>query len=177
MESHKENQDIVGYCDSNLGSENDNYKSTTGYIFLLNCGAISWCSKLQKITATSTTEAEYIALYHAGCESFWIKNLMNEIGIRNNDPITILEDNEGAIGIAYNPISHSRSKQIPQKYHRRREMIENNDTVVSKCSSEHQSKCSSEHQLADQLTKICTRMKLNYFIKNTGLSQIASRAC
>jgi hypothetical protein len=35
--------------------------STTGYVFTLAGGAISWMSKLQETFALSTTEAEYIA--------------------------------------------------------------------------------------------------------------------
>ncbi|KAE8694358.1 hypothetical protein F3Y22_tig00110783pilonHSYRG00068 [Hibiscus syriacus] len=43
----------------------DKSKSTTGYVFKVAGGAVSWVSKLQSIVATSTTEAEYVAATQA----------------------------------------------------------------------------------------------------------------
>ncbi|XP_074277189.1 secreted RxLR effector protein 161-like [Silene latifolia] len=52
---------LEGYCDASwITSMNDN-KSTTGWIFSLGGGAISWASKKQTIIAHSTMEAEFIA--------------------------------------------------------------------------------------------------------------------
>lgn len=44
-------------------------RSCTGYVFLLQGGAISWCSKRQPTIALSTTEAEYMALSTATQEA------------------------------------------------------------------------------------------------------------
>ncbi|MCO5606659.1 hypothetical protein L7F22_060847 [Adiantum nelumboides] len=43
----------------------DARKSTSGYVFTLAGGAVSWCSRLQKIVALFTTEAEYISATEA----------------------------------------------------------------------------------------------------------------
>ena len=40
-------------------------KSTTGFCFFLQSNLIGWCSKKQPTVATSTTVAEYFALYEA----------------------------------------------------------------------------------------------------------------
>ena len=53
----------------NLPSGVDSRKSTTGYCFKFGNGAISWKSKLQECTATSTTEAEYVAASDAAKEA------------------------------------------------------------------------------------------------------------
>ncbi|XP_075111825.1 secreted RxLR effector protein 161-like [Nicotiana tabacum] len=53
--------DVIGYSDSDLGGCKDTGKSTSGYIFLLAGGAVSWRSVKQTIVATSTMEAEFIA--------------------------------------------------------------------------------------------------------------------
>src|SRR5882762_8566320 len=54
----------------------DDYKSTTGYVFLVVGGAITWKSKKQTIIAMSSTESEYVALSEAGHEAFWLKIFM-----------------------------------------------------------------------------------------------------
>ena len=51
---------VVGYTDSDFAGCVDSRKSTTGYCFKFSNGAISWKSKLQECTTTSTTEAEYV---------------------------------------------------------------------------------------------------------------------
>ena len=50
-------------------------KSTTGYCFKFGNGAISWKSKLQECTATSTTEAEYVAASDTAKEALWLGRL------------------------------------------------------------------------------------------------------
>ncbi|MCI80673.1 copia-type polyprotein, partial [Trifolium medium] len=42
------------------GDVNDR-KSTSGFVFMLGSGAISWSSKKQPIVTLSTTEVEYVA--------------------------------------------------------------------------------------------------------------------
>ncbi|XP_058082502.1 uncharacterized mitochondrial protein AtMg00810-like [Magnolia sinica] len=60
---------IVGYCDADYGGDHDTQRSTTGYVFNLGSGAISWCSKRQPPVSLSTTEAEYRATAMTAQES------------------------------------------------------------------------------------------------------------
>ncbi|KAL0551779.1 hypothetical protein IC582_010868 [Cucumis melo] len=53
---------LEGYCDANRVRDNDEVKSTSGYVFLLRGGAISWKSAKQTYIARSTLEFEFIAL-------------------------------------------------------------------------------------------------------------------
>jgi len=52
---------LRGYSDVDLGGDPNESKSTSGYVFTLGGGAISWCSKKQDCIALSTMEAEYVA--------------------------------------------------------------------------------------------------------------------
>ena len=56
---------VNSYVDASFDTNPDDSKSQTGYFFLLNGGAISWCSSKQSIMAGSTCEAEYIAASEA----------------------------------------------------------------------------------------------------------------
>ena len=56
---------VYGYADADFASDVDSRKSTTGWIFMFNGGAISWRSHQQSITALSTSEAEYMSLSDA----------------------------------------------------------------------------------------------------------------
>ena len=55
--------EIVGYSDSNFAGCLDSRRSTSGYIFMLVGGAVSWKSVKQTFIASSTMETEFIACY------------------------------------------------------------------------------------------------------------------
>ena len=59
---------FLSYADA-VFANSDEQKSTTGYVFMMAGGAITWYSKRQSITALSSTEAEYIALSEAAREA------------------------------------------------------------------------------------------------------------
>ena len=56
---------VNDYVDASFDTDPDDSKSQTGYVFLLNGGAVSWCSSKQSVVAGSTCEAEYIAASEA----------------------------------------------------------------------------------------------------------------
>ena len=64
---------LEGFTDADFAGDLDCRLSTSGYLFTFAGGAISWQSKLQKCTALSTTETEYIAANEAGKEMIWLK--------------------------------------------------------------------------------------------------------
>ena len=52
---------VNGYVDASFYTDPDDSKSQTRYVFILNGGAVSWCSSKQSVVAGSMCEAEYIA--------------------------------------------------------------------------------------------------------------------
>eukprot|EP00253_Pinus_taeda_P019146 PITA_19146 len=58
----------------------DDWKSTSGYVFHMSSGAISWASKKQPIVALSTTEAKYVAATTAACQAIWMRRMLRSLG-------------------------------------------------------------------------------------------------
>ena len=55
----------------------------TGYVYILNGGAICWSSKRQQTVAASTTEAEYMAAAAAAVkEGLWLRKLLNDLDLK-----------------------------------------------------------------------------------------------
>ncbi|GKD57314.1 retrotransposon protein, putative, ty1-copia subclass [Tanacetum coccineum] len=63
--------------------DTDDLKSQTGYVFILNGGAVDWKSAKQSIFATSSAEAEYIAAYDASKEAVWVRKFIFKLGARH----------------------------------------------------------------------------------------------
>ena len=112
---------VVGYSDSSWADAGDR-RATSGYVFFLAGGPISWSCRRQTTVALSSVEAEYMELTNAAQEAIWICNFMSEIGY-NVSPITIYSDSQGAIALANNNIIHARSKHIEVKEHFIRECV------------------------------------------------------
>ena len=66
----------VGYTNSDFMSDKDSRRSTSGYVFTLGGGAITWKSIKQKCIADFTTEAEYVAACEAAKEAVWLKQFL-----------------------------------------------------------------------------------------------------
>ncbi len=61
----QERQPCIRFSDADWGGSLDDRKSTSGYLFMWNKGAVSWRSQKQKCVALSTAESEYVALASA----------------------------------------------------------------------------------------------------------------
>ncbi|XP_035224956.1 secreted RxLR effector protein 161-like [Stegodyphus dumicola] len=81
--------DVLGYSDSNYGGDAGDRRSTTGCF-----PHRRWCSKRQPTIATSTTEAEYMALSAATKEAIWLNKIVKELGIITAKPVLLYCDNK-----------------------------------------------------------------------------------
>ena len=77
---------LTGYADADWANDLGDRKSTSGDVFKLAGGAISWSSKKHPSVALSSTEAEYIAGAHAAKELVWLRCLFGEVGLSDDDP-------------------------------------------------------------------------------------------
>jgi hypothetical protein len=99
--------DIHGFVDADWAGDLDRRRSTSGYVFNLFGGAISWMRKRQAVVALSTTEAEYMEATHASKEAVWLQRLCSGIGLVQQ-AVRLDCDSQSAIFLAKNPAYHSR---------------------------------------------------------------------
>jgi hypothetical protein len=122
------------YIDASFDTDLDDSKSQSGYVFVMNGGAVSWWSSKQSVVARSSTEAEYVATLEAAQEAVWMKEFISELSVVSSalDPMVIYCDNNGAIANAKEPRSHKNSKHIKRRFHSIREHVKDGDIKICK---------------------------------------------
>ena len=103
---------VNSYVDASFDIDLGDSKSQTGYVFILNGGAVSWCSSKQSVVAGSTYEAEYIATSEAANEGVWMKEFISDLGVipSASAPMNFFCDNTGAIALAKESRFHKRTR-------------------------------------------------------------------
>ena len=86
---HCEDLIHIGYTDSDFQSDLDFKKSTSGCVFTLRGGAISWRSVKQSYIADSTMEAEYVVACEATKEAVWLKKFLFDLGVVRMEQVPI----------------------------------------------------------------------------------------
>jgi transposase InsO family protein len=153
-----------GYCDSDWGSNIDDRRSITGYVFMLGGGAVSWQSKKQPTVALSSVEAEYMAAAQAAREALWWQKLLHELGVARHPTTVIHTDSQGSIALSKNPEHHARSKHIDIRHHFIREQV-----VANHISLQY---VPTEDMLADVMTKPLGRDQHSKLIHRLGVHSV-----
>ena len=73
--------EITRYSDSDFAGCLDSLRSTSGYIFMLAGGVVSWHSAKQTLTTSSTMAAEFVTCYEASNHGIWLKNFVTGLQI------------------------------------------------------------------------------------------------
>ena len=87
------------YVDADYGGDLNTRRSTSGYMFMMASGPVSWSSKRQQTVSLSTTEAEYIAMTRGSQQSLWMHNFLAKIGFEQPLPANLCVDNNSSIAL------------------------------------------------------------------------------
>ena len=144
---------IKSYVNASFNTDPNDSKSQTGYVFILNGGAVSWCSSKQSVVAGSTCEAEYIAASEAANEGVLMKEFISNLGVipSASGPMKIFCDNTGAIALAKESRFHKRTKHIKRCFNSIRDQVKEGDIEICKIHT--------DLNVADPLTKPLSRAK------------------
>jgi transposase InsO family protein len=150
---------IHGYSDADYAGDISTRKSTTGFVFFMADGPISWKSARQAAVTLSTTEAEYYGYTSASKEAKWLRNLLQELGYTGEDlqPMVIHGDNQSAMKWSENPEQHQRSKHVDIQYHYVRGEVAKGSVALQYTPT--------AEMAADGLTKPLTAQKHHGFLE------------
>ncbi|CAL2256766.1 unnamed protein product [Prunus armeniaca] len=94
-----ENLELVGYVGANFGKAEDDYISTSGFLFKMAGAAVAWKTAKQSGVSSSTIFSKYIAFYKATSHAVWLRNFIKDIKVVDSisRPIRIYNDNTAAV--------------------------------------------------------------------------------
>jgi hypothetical protein len=97
-------------------------------------------------------------------EAVWLSRLLKNVGVKQEEPILIYEDNQEAMELSRNPKFHNRTKQIDIAYHFIREKVKDKDIYVKYCET--------EQMLADIMTKPLSKALFEKFRDKLGVEEV-----
>jgi Reverse transcriptase (RNA-dependent DNA polymerase) len=150
---------ITAYSDADWAGSSDR-RTTTGYCTFVGGNLVTWRSKKQSVVARSSAEAEYRAMASTTIEAIWLKQLMQDIGVKCDYPIPMFCDSQAARHIVNNPVFHERTKHIEIDYHFIREKITSKEIETPYILS--------QNQLADIFTKSLIRSQCQNLLFKLG---------
>jgi hypothetical protein len=181
MFSKNVEQKLIGYSDSDFGSDKGTRVSILGNVFFLAGGPISWMSKKQKSVATSTMESEYMAMSACAKQSQFLAQIIRDMGMHHLigsspwkptvrekreyemlPPVQLKGDNQAALSQVKDAHTHDRSKHIDIAYHFVRCLYR-----LRRISVEY---VPSSDMAADGFTKVLQRPLFQRFVNLLGLA-------
>jgi hypothetical protein len=178
--SRKGHKTLEGYSDSDFASNRGDRISILGNVFFLAGGPISWMSKKQKSVATSTMEAEYMAMSACAKQSQFLAQILRDMGMHHLigsspfkpvvkesvthqevSPVRLKGDNQAALLQVKDAHTHDRSKHIDIAYHFVRCLHRLKRITVEFVST--------SDMAADGLTKVLQRPQFQRFVGLLGL--------
>ena len=96
-----------------------------------------------------------MALVATTQEALFLKTLTKDFGLLCHEPISLYGDNQGAIALVKNPVTHEKSKHIDIKFHFIREKFSEGLIQINHIPT--------GDNVADLMTKPSTHVKLNHF--------------
>ena len=125
----------TAFVDADYGGCKDTRRSTSGYVFTMAGGAVTWSSKRQATVALSTVEAEYVAMSRCAQQMVWMQSWLSEAEIDYTLPGLIKGDNRGAIALTKNTKDHGKVKHIDIRHHYIRDLLKSGAITLEQVSS------------------------------------------
>ena len=133
----------MGYTDADGGAQ-EHCCVISGYIFIIDGGAVSCHMKKQELVTLSAMEAEYVAVMHTAKETIWLQRILGKLFCISS-PLLHSIATPGCLEVATCDNYHTHTKHIDQCYHFIQQIIANGTINFLNCPT--------EDMLADMQTK------------------------
>lgn len=144
-------------CDSDFAGSplpSDEMVSRTGYVIFVCGGAVSWYSKMQTITTSSSTHAEFVALFTTTQELNFIIDTLSNTKQDDGIPSYLFNDNSSANTILISENMTAKSKHFRLKFLCAKQSVGITTDPIH---------ISTHENLADLFTKPLSYQKFSYF--------------
>ena len=135
---------VRAYCDADWGAEED-CKARTGIALQISNGFPLWYSKKQTLVALSTAEAEFIAINEAVKEVTFARIMLEELGVPQDKPTEIKEDNQSCISMLEAKWAKGRTKHVDRRVYNIQDAMDKKKISVVYCPT--------QLMVADMMTK------------------------
>ena len=125
---------------------------------------VPWKSKKQSVVSRSSVEYEYRAMTEFACAIMWLHQLLVEVGIKTSVLEKLWYDNQAALHIASNLVSHERTKRKEIDCHFIHEKIQLSLISIGYMKI--------GEQLGDIFTKTLSGDQVNYVCNKLGIINI-----
>jgi|SRR6266702_716370 len=159
-----ERHGLEGFTDAD-GVMQEHCRAISGYVFLIDSGAISWSLRKQELVTLSTAEAEYVAAMHAAKEAIWLHKLLGKLFPNLLVPTSLYCDNQAALKLATDNNYHAHTKHIDLHFHFIWQTIASGALRLLYCPT--------EDMVVDILTKALPKWKVVALVTALGIH----RAC
>ena len=139
------NERFKVFTDASFGDDVQTRRSSSGELIFMNGGPISWFSRLQKLVALSTAEAEIYAATDAAKVVAHLKVLLHDLGVRNDSPVTTYQDNQACIIMGSQLRNHKGARHFVTRLSYLQQMIASKTIKFRSCPT--------KDMLADIMTK------------------------
>ncbi|KAK9041693.1 hypothetical protein V6N11_016783 [Hibiscus sabdariffa] len=154
---------LEGYSDASWISDIQDTKGTSGYVFTLGGGAVSWKSSRQTIITRSIMESEFVDLDKIGEEAEWLRQFLKDIPEwpKPIPTVCIYCNNQATIARAQNCMYNGKSRHMRRRHNTVRQLISNGVISIDYVKS--------KDNVTDPLTKGLNRDQVENTSKGIGL--------
>jgi hypothetical protein len=161
---NEEDEELTAYTDNDYTGDLKDRKSTSGYVFKMSSGVVSWSSKKQPVVTLSTTKAEFIAAASCACQAIWLRRILEKLRHIQSKSTIVYCDNNSTIKLSKNPVMHGCNKHINVRFYFLSELTKTGTIKMIHCGT--------QDQIADVMTK---PLKLDAFLKLRGLMGVCPK--
>jgi hypothetical protein len=137
--------------DSDWAGDTKHRKSVSGLILRLSGGTILYKTKYQDTIALSTTEAEFNAACEAGKSILYVRSILDEINLPQEQSTTLFIDNNGALMMGNAQQPTRRTRHIDLKKFALLDWIQHDLLIMKRISTSDNSSDGLTKQTARQL--------------------------